>query len=174
MAEEEGRPASRAPLHDRAGYPRPGLFSLTCRGHEHLAQMAGSPFTEGPPHMGALSRTACPTPASPAAGRAQHLHPDSKPLTRRAGCGHSARPDLWGPWGSNPPGLPELWALGPEGDGGAHDGQGALQPDRFQSRLVDFPAVANLDDEHYVRGLDRVDNTPILHTHPPCTLEAVP
>jgi len=57
--------------------------------------------------MGALPCTARPIPASPAAGRAQHLHPDSKPLTRRAGCGHSARPDLWGPSGRNPLGLPE-------------------------------------------------------------------
>jgi hypothetical protein len=42
------------------------------------------------------------------------------------------------------------------------------------SGLVDFFAVANLDDEHYVGRLDRVDNAPILYTQPPCPLEAVP
>lgn len=45
---------------------------------------------------------------------------------------------------------------------------------RLLSGLVDFSAVADLDDEHYVWWLDRVDDAPILHTQPPCTLEAVP
>ena len=34
--------------------------------------------------------------------------------------------------------------------------------------------MANLDDEHDVWGLDRIDNTPILHTQTSCALEAVP
>jgi hypothetical protein len=42
------------------------------------------------------------------------------------------------------------------------------------SGLVDFFAVANLDDEYYVGWLDRVDDAPVLHTQPPCTLEAIP
>ena len=48
------------------------------------------------------------------------------------------------------------------------------RPRFLKSGLVDFFAVANLDDEHYVGWLDRVDDAPVLHTQPPCTLEAVP
>ena len=45
---------------------------------------------------------------------------------------------------------------------------------RRQSRLVDFFAVADFDDEHDVWGFDRVDDAPIFYTKPPCTLETVP
>jgi len=44
----------------------------------------------------------------------------------------------------------------------------------LKSRLVDFFAVANFDDEHDVWRLDGVDNTPVLHTQSACALEAVP
>ena len=42
--------------------------------------------------------------AAPAAERATSI---GEPVMRGAGCGNSARPDLRGPWGSNPPGLPD-------------------------------------------------------------------
>jgi hypothetical protein len=38
------------------------------------------------------------------AGRILHFLPDrSEPVTRRAGCGKSARPDLWGAGEAKPP-----------------------------------------------------------------------
>jgi hypothetical protein len=49
-----------------------------------------------------------------------------------------------------------------------------LRRDGHLSGLVDFLAMANLDDKHYVGWLDRVDDAPILHTQPPRTPEAVP
>lgn len=42
------------------------------------------------------------------------------------------------------------------------------------SGFVHFSKVPDLDDENDVWGLDGIDNAPIPHTQPPCTLEAVP
>src|SRR5690606_23399724 len=82
--------------------------ALPGQGGLGVAQVARPPLATRPDELGAHAPAAGAVPAAAAASRAPAPPPArSESVTRRAGCGKSARPDLWGAGDCNLPGLPD-------------------------------------------------------------------
>jgi hypothetical protein len=73
----------------------------------YLAEVAQPALVEGPDDVDTHEPTACGLSAAAGSCRPFHLS-RSEPVTRRTGCGKSARPGPWEPRGSNPLGPPGL------------------------------------------------------------------